>query len=62
MQEPKADGYENARMERFLGTLQTEGVERKSSQTREETRHSIFAYREVVYTRPRLHSSLGYVR
>ena len=38
----KADCYDHALMERFIGTLKTECVERESSQTREEARHSIF--------------------
>jgi putative transposase len=57
----KADCYANALMERFIGTLKTECVERESSQTREEAQHSIFEYLEVFYNRQRLHSSLGYV-
>jgi putative transposase len=57
----KADCSENARMERFIGTLKTECVDRESYQTRVEARHSIFEYLEVFYHRQRLHSSLGYV-
>jgi len=56
----KADCYDNALMESFIGTLKTECVERESYQTREEARHSIFEYLEVFYNRQRLHSSLGY--
>jgi len=47
----KADCYDNALMERFIGTLKTECVERASYQTREEARHSIFEYLEVFYNR-----------
>lgn len=57
----KADCYNNALMESFIGTLKSECVERESYQTREEARHSIFEYLEVFYNRQRLHSSLGYV-
>ena len=57
----KADCYDNAMMESFIGTLKTECVERESYQTRQEVRHSIFEYLEVFYNRQRLHSSLGYL-
>jgi putative transposase len=57
----KADCYDNALMESFIGTLKSECVERESYQTREEARYSIFEYLEVFYKRQRLHSSLGYV-
>lgn len=57
----KADCYDNALMESFIGTLKTECVDRESYQTRQEARHSIFEYLEVFYNRQRLHSSLGYV-
>ena len=57
----KADGYDHALMESFIGTLKSECVDRASYQTREEARHSIFAYLEMFYNRQRLHSSLGYV-
>jgi putative transposase len=54
----KADCYDNALMESFIGTLKTECVDRESYQTREEARHSIFEYLEVFSHRQRLHSSL----
>jgi transposase InsO family protein len=57
----KADCYDNALMESFIGTLKSECVDRESYQTQEEARHSIFEYLEVFYNRQRLHSSLGYV-
>ena len=57
----KADCYDNALMESFIGTLKTECVDRESYQTRQQARHSIFEYLEVFYNRQRLHSSLGYV-
>jgi putative transposase len=57
----KADCYDNALMESFIGTLKSECVERESYQTRAHARHSIFEYLEVFYHRQRLHSSLGYV-
>jgi len=57
----KADCYDNALMESFIGTLKSECVDRESYQTRKEARHSIFEYLEVFYNRQRLHSSLGYV-
>jgi putative transposase len=47
----KADCYDNALMESFIGTLKTECVERESYQTREEARQSIFEYLEVFYVR-----------
>ena len=55
----KADCYDNALMESFIGTLKSECVERESYQTREEARQSIFEYLEGFYNRQRLHSSLG---
>jgi transposase InsO family protein len=57
----KADCYDNALMESFIGTLKSECVDREVYQTRAQARHSIFEYLEVFYNRQRLHSSLGYV-
>jgi transposase InsO family protein len=38
----KADGYDHALMERFIGTLKTEGVDPESYQTRQQARRSLF--------------------
>jgi len=57
----KADCYDNALMESFIGTLKTECLERESYQTHAQARQSIFEYLEVFYNRQRLHSSLGYI-
>ena len=57
----KGDGYDNALMESFFGTLKTECADRQSYQSRSQARHSIFEYLEAFYHRQRLHSSLGYV-
>ena len=59
-QSGKGDGYDNALMESFFGTLKEECVERQTYQTRAEARNAVFEYMEVFYNRQRNHSSLGY--
>jgi transposase InsO family protein len=54
------NGYDNAPMESFIGTLKTECVTHQFA-TRAEARLVIFEYIEVWYNRQRLHSSLGYL-
>jgi transposase InsO family protein len=54
------DCYDNAAMESFWGTLKTELVYRRSYQTREEARQSVFKYIECWYNRRRRHSAIGY--
>jgi transposase InsO family protein len=57
----KGDGYDNALMESFFGTLKTECVDRQSFASRAQARQVIFEDLEVFYNRQRLPSSLGYV-
>jgi transposase InsO family protein len=57
----KGECYDNAVVESFNGTLKSECVDRQSFATRTQARSLVFAYLEVFYKRPRLHSSLGYV-
>jgi transposase InsO family protein len=53
----KADCYDNALMESFIGTLKTECVDRQSFASRAQAQQAIFEYLEVFYNRQRLHSS-----
>jgi putative transposase len=57
----KGNCHDNAVMESFFGTLKQELVYRRTYETREEARRSLFAYIEVFYNRRRLHSTLGYL-
>jgi transposase InsO family protein len=53
--------YDNAPMESFWGTLNTELVYRAHYRTRAEAKNAIFAYIEGWYNRQRRHSTLGYL-
>ncbi len=53
--------YDNAAMETFFHTLQTEHVYFERYETREQAKQSIFEYIEVFYNRQRLHSTLDYL-
>lgn len=55
----KGNGYDNAVMESFFGSLKCEWTDRRSYHTRREARQSLFEYMEVFYNRQRRHSSLG---
>ena len=52
---------ENAAMESFFASLQTELLDRKEWTTRQELKTAIFHYIEVFYNRRRRHSTLGQV-
>jgi transposase InsO family protein len=52
-------GYDNAPMERFWGTLNTELVYRRHFRTRAQAQNAIFAYIEGWYNHQRRHSTLG---
>jgi transposase InsO family protein len=52
---------ENAAMESFFASLETELLVRKEWDTRQELKTAIFHYIEVFYNRQRRHSTLGYV-
>lgn len=54
------DAYDNALVESFWATLQTELLDRERWRTRSQLRSRVFEYIEVFYNRKRLHSSLGY--
>jgi len=52
------DAYDNAMMESFWATLQTELLDRKTWATRSALRSDIFEFIEVFYNSTRAHSSL----
>jgi transposase InsO family protein len=52
---------DNAAMESFFASLQTELLDRKDWDTRQQLKTAIFHYVEVFYNRRRRHSTLGYV-
>ena len=56
----KADCYDNAPMESFFHTLETELVHHRDYQTRAEAQRDIFAFIEGFYNRTRLHSAIIY--
>jgi len=57
----QGNGWDNAAMESFFGSLKDECVQRCTYQSHEQARRSLFEYLEVYYNRQRRHSSLGYV-
>ena len=52
--------YDNAPMESFWHSLKVEATHGQHFATRDEARHSVFAYIEGWYNTTRMHSSLGY--
>jgi transposase InsO family protein len=56
----KGNCWDNAVAESFFATIKTELFYRRSWETMEELRSSLFEYIEVFYNRQRLHSTLGY--
>ena len=56
----KGNGWDNACVESFFGTLKRELVYHWHYATREDARQDIFEYIEVFYNRRRRHSTLGY--
>ena len=55
------NGWDNACVESFFGTLKRELVYHRHYATREDAKQDIFEYIEVFYNRKRRHSTLGYV-
>jgi len=55
----KGDAYDNAAMESFWATLQTELLDRHEWRTIAEPNSAIFQFIEIFYNRKRRHSSLG---
>ena len=56
----RGDAFDNAVIESWHATLQTELLDRQQWRTRAELKTAIFYFIEVFYNRRRLHSSLGY--
>lgn len=54
------DGYDNAVIESFWGTMQVELLNQKKWRTRIELANAIFDYIEIFYNRKRRHSHLGW--
>lgn len=54
------DGLDNAMMESFWSSMQTELLNRRKWKTRLELSNAIFEYIEIFYNRQRRHSALGY--
>ena len=57
----KGNGWENAAMASFFGTLKEECVGTPIYSSHEQARLALFEYLEVSSTRQRRHSTLGYV-
>lgn len=55
------DALDNAVAESFFATLQTELLDRRPWQTRQELQTAFFDYVEAFYNRQRRHSTLGYL-
>jgi len=53
--------WDNAPMERFMGSLKSEWVHHESYATIEEVGVSVFKYIDMFYNRVRRHQSLGYI-
>jgi len=56
----RGDAYDNAVIESWHATLQTELLDRQHWRTRDEFKTALFYFIEIFYNRQRLHSSLGY--
>lgn len=57
----RGDCYDNAAMESFFSTLNSELVNREKFQTEQEARQRVYEYIEVYYNRQRRHSTLNYL-
>ena len=56
----RGNRWDNAPVESFFATLETELVHSEDYDTREQAKASIFEYIETVYNRVRRHSTSGY--
>jgi putative transposase len=56
----RGDAFDNAVIESWHATLQTELLDRQHWRARDELKTAIFHFIEAFYNRRRLHSSLGY--
>ncbi len=54
------DGYDNAMIESFWGTMQVELLNRRKWKTRLQLANAIFDYIEIYYNRQRRHSALDW--
>jgi putative transposase len=57
----RGDALDNAVIESWHATLQTELLDRQRWRTRDQLRTALFHFIEIFYNRQRLHSSLGYL-
>lgn len=57
----KGNCWDNAVMERFFGTLKSEGTDGKHYETRAEAKADVIDFIEMFYNSYRLHSTLNYV-
>lgn len=57
----RGDCWDNAPMERFMGSFKNEWAKHHHYETVEAVRRSVFKYIEIFYNRERRHQALGYV-
>jgi putative transposase len=57
----RGNGYDNAPMESFFGSLKTELVHRTTFPTKAAARQALFDYVEIFYNRRRRHSGVGFL-
>ncbi|MFT5471347.1 MAG: putative transposase, partial [Verrucomicrobiales bacterium] len=57
----KANPYDNAWTESFMGTLKLELVQKDRYETEDQARLKIFEYIEAYYNTQRKHSVIGYL-
>ena len=57
----RGDAFDNALMESFFATLETELIDRHTFRTRDQARLELFHYLEGFYNPRRRHSALGYL-